>query len=810
MLKIVAAKQRTRKIKLLFLAMRLISVCFALLSGSGLFAQNTLSGKVVEKDTGEPLSYANVGIKSKKTGTTTNVDGFFTLYGIPTDTSLIQFSYVGFKLKEMPFNNLSGNNLIIELAPSSTSLNEVIIQAETSNYINVQEGVSRVRLSTKQITTLPSIGEVDIFRSLQLLPGVSGTNESSSGLFVRGGTPDQNLVLLDGMTVYKVDHFFGFFSAFNANAIKDVQLYKGGFPAKYGGRTSSVVDLTAKTGSFEKIGGSAGINFLSANGMIELPFGKKFSLLIAGRRSYTDVIQSKLYKNITGNFIDEDQQFRNLEFNELEPNFYFYDWNAKLSFRPSAKDLISISTYNGRDFLDQSRGLLRIVDFGSSIKPRHLTLDISEKTDWGNTGGSIKWSRQWNSKWYSNLLVAGSEYFSNYNIRAHFQQTIPSLDSLENEIKVKAVESNRVRDYSFKLENELQLSEKHKLSFGVSHTITSIDYSAIRDDTITILTSDQDSYYTSFYLADAWRPLQKLNVEAGLRASYYELTDDYLYSPRLSMGYQLTSKINLKAAFGLHYQFVNRIINETITEGSRDFWLMADGKLVDVSSALHYIFGASYESDGWLFDAEGYWKELRGLSEFSLRFRTDGDFSPEELFFKGNGRAKGIELLVQKKAGRYSGWLSYTLGEVVHTFPKLNEGVSFYALHDQRHELKLVNSYDIGDWSIAANFIYGSGKPFSEPEGFYTIEQLNGDDLQFVSIGKKNGSRIPTYHRLDISTHHRFPIGKVKADLGVSLFNLYGRKNTWYYKYDFQQVPFLKTEVNYLGFTPNVSFSIDF
>ena len=789
----------------------LLILIFSLNYLGAVYAQNTLSGKVVEARSGEPLSYANIIIKSKRSGTTTNVDGFFTLFGIPADTSTIQFSYIGFAIKELSYSEVkSMDAMVIELEPTSTSLTEVVVQANANNYINVQEGVSRVRLSTKQITTLPSIGEVDIFRSLQLLPGVSGTNENSAGLFVRGGTPDQNLVLLDGMTVYKVDHFFGFFSAFNANAIKDVQLYKGGFPAKYGGRTSSVVDLTGRNGSFEKFSGSAGINFLSANAMIELPLGKKFSVLLAGRRSYTDVIQSKLYKNITGNFVDDDQQFRNLDFNELEPIFYFFDWNGKFSLRPSDKDLISLSTYNGQDFLDQSRSLLRVIDFGGGIDPRNATLDIEEKTDWGNKGASLKWSRQWNNIWYSNLLVAGSEYFSNYDVKAKFQLTIPAMDSLVNEVQVKGVEKNRVRDYSIKFDNELMLSEKHKLSVGASHTITSIDYSAIRDDSISILESDQESYYTSIYIAESWKPVQSLTVDAGIRASYYELKDDFLYSPRVNLVYQINPKIKLKAAYGLHYQFVNRVINETITEGSRDFWLMADGELVDVSNATHYVLGASYETNGWLFDVEGYWKETQGLSEFSLRFRTDGDFNPEELFFKGDGSARGVEFLIQKKSGQYSGWLSYTLGQVVHQFPELNEGDPFYALHDQRHEIKLVNSYDIGDWSVAANFVFGSGKPFSEPEGFYTIEQLNGDDLQFVSVGKKNGSRIPAYHRLDISAHHRFSIGKAKADIGVSLFNVYGRKNIWYYKYDFQQAPYLKTEVDYLGFTPNLSLNVTF
>lgn len=790
--------------------MRLIPFILLALVAIKANAQLTLSGKVVEEGSGEPLSYANVVIKSKGAGTTTNVDGFFTLYGIPSDTSILQFSYVGYDILEVTYSNLKAKNTVIALKPISTSLNEVVIQAETSNYINVAEGVSKVSLSTKQITTLPSVGEVDIFRSLQLLPGVSATNESSSGLFVRGGTPDQNLVLLDGMTVYKVDHFFGFFSAFNANAIKDVQLFKGGFPAKYGGRTSSVVDLTGKTGSFEKVGASVGVNFLSANGMVEVPIGRKLSILLAGRRSFTDIIQSDLYKSITGKFVSNDQQFRNLNFNSIEPDFYFYDWNSKLSFRPTDKDMISFSVYSGRDFLDQSRDLLRIIDFGSNIPERHVTIDVSEKTDWGNKGGSLKWSRQWNGRWYTNFLVAGSEYFSNYNVDGVFQLTIPSMDSLVNEIRRTGIETNSVRDYSVKLDNEVQLSEKHKLLFGAAYTTTSVDYSAVQNDSIPVLESDKESYYASVYIADTWQPTPKITVDPGLRASYYELTDDFLYSPRLNVAYQLTNKIKLKAAYGLHYQFVNRVINETITEGSRDFWILADGDLVDVSSAIHYVAGISYESNGWLFDMEGYWKELKGLSEFSLQNRSSESYNPEELFYKGHGSARGVEFLIQKKAGQFSGWLSYTLGQVVHTFPELNEGKPFYALHDQRHEVKLVSSYDIGEWSIAANFVFGSGKPFSEPEGFYNITQLNGDSLQFVSVGAKNGSRLPAYHRLDLSIHHRFPIGKAKGDLGVSLFNIYGRKNVWYYKYDFDQTPYLRTEVNYLGFTPNVSLTVSF
>ena len=271
-------------------------------------AQLNLTGRVVETESGESLPYASIILKASNTGTSSNLDGYFTLFNIPSDTSKILISYVGYEVIETSIKILGGfSDITISLNPLSTALEEVLIKATSAgNFISTQEDVSLVRLSTKQITSLPSIGEVDIFRSLQLLPGVSGTNESSSGLYVRGGTPDQNLVVLDGMTVYKVDHFYGFFSAFNAQALKDVQLYKGGFPAKYGGRLSGVVNMTGKTGSFQKVNGKFAANLLTVNGFVEVPIGNKVSLLLAGRRSFTDILKSDLYKKITGNFIDDD------------------------------------------------------------------------------------------------------------------------------------------------------------------------------------------------------------------------------------------------------------------------------------------------------------------------------------------------------------------------------------------------------------------------------------------------------------------------------------------------------------------------
>lgn len=777
------------------------------------YSQITLSGQVIEEGSGETLPFATVLMKGTGIGTTTNLDGYFTLLDIPLEEAVIEISYVGYQNTTIQLDTVDhSQSLTIALQPISSQLEEVVVTANAYKVLNASGRVSSTTISTKQLALLPNVGEIDIFRSLQLLPGVSGTNENSSGLFVRGGTPDQNLVLLDGMTVYKVDHFFGFFSAFNANAVKDVQLFKGAFPSKYGGRTSSVVDMTGKIGSFEKVQGGAAINLLSANAYLELPLAKDVSFMIAGRRSYTDVIQSGLFTDISDNLIGDDSGFNNPALSaenitSVEPTFYFYDWNSKLSFRPSSKDMITFSLYNGQDFLDESRGLTRAIQT-NQLPNGEIAFNVDETTDWGNRGVSGKWSRQWNPKWYSNLLIAGSEYFSKFDRDAALD--IITDDTLRFSGSQQSFEDNSVTDFSIRADLEWQRSSKATTSFGFSFTQTEVDYSNVRNDTLIILERQQEARYSSFYVSNERKFGNKLTITSGFRLSDYEFADKPLFEPRFNLSYQLTPQWRIKGATGKHYQFVNRIINENIQEGSREFWLLADGDLVNVSSAQHYVLGLSYELDNWLFDVEAYHKDLSGLSEFSLRFRRGTNIEADELFFTGTGVAKGIEFLIQKKQGNYTGWASYTLGSVRNTFEAFNEGHPFPALHDQLHEFKMVHSYEIGDWNFSSTFVYGSGKPFSEPEGQYTIELLDGRTFSYIGIGPKNGSRLPAYHRLDLSATREFSVGKTDLNFGVSLFNVYGRQNVWYVEYDFSQEPVLVSEVNYLGFTPNLSLSVKF
>ena len=777
--------------------------------------QITISGVVKDKESGETLPFANVFIKDTNIGTTTNGDGFFTLFNVPSENSTIQVQYLGYKVETLTLTKeIVKDKITILLAPDFNKLDEVVINTDSrQQIIKMNENVSQISLSPKRLASIPNLGEKDIFRALQLLPGVSGTNESSAGLYVRGGTPDQNLVLLDGFTVYHVDHFYGFFSAFNSDAIKDIQLFKGGFPAEYGGRISSVMDLTGKRGNINKVSFSGGLSLVSANATLEIPIGEKANLLLAGRRSYTDIIRSGLYNNIFDLYNDNNQSngtrfpnFNNFQQNQTQPSFYFYDLNTKFSYNPSDKDIISISMYNGEDNLDSSRKNNNT--FGSNTdEERSITTDIKDLLTWGNWGSSIRWARQWNDKLYTNIVGAYSNYFSNRN---RVNDVTIQLPDTTNNFKTGLVEDNNLKDYTLRLHSEYKINSKHSLEFGGQITKNDVDYNYTFNDTITVIDQKDEGVLNTVYLQDKWSPSEKLNIVGGIRATHFDVTDEFYYEPRFSLSYQLNDKLKLKGAWGRYYQFVNRIVREDVTQGSRDFWLLADEENSPISFSEHLIIGSSYEIDDWLFDIEYFEKEMTGLTEFSLRFQSALGADPnDQLFFEGTGISRGVDFLIQKMVGKYTGWMGYTLSEVVHTFPGLSDK-PFYSLNDQRHEFKLVNVLKAGRWDLGATWVYGSGKPYTAPNGIYTITLLDGTKTEYVSVGDKNGPRHAPYHRLDLSFTYKFDIGSGKGSMGLSLFNFYNRSNTWYKEFEVVNGQVIETNINYIGFTPSLFFNVSF
>ena len=786
-----------------------LALCALLAAGvpNEVSGQETMNVQGVVRDSlsSEALPKATVQLDDGSVRTFTDAFGRFTLVGVAGPPTTLEITFLGYETRRVVLDRAPDEPLEVLLSPRAIEVEGVTVGV-SNDIVRTADEVSQITLSPSRLNTLPSLGEADVFRSLQLLPGVSGTNDASSGLFVRGGTPDQNLVLLDGMTVYHVDHFFGVFSAFNTDAIKSIRLYKGGYPATYGGRTSSVVDMVGMTGDTERFHASGSVNLLSASALAEVPLGGDGSWLVSVRRSYTDLIQTPLYNSIFGTLDASSDGDSGPGANRdgvgifqqeaSQPSFYFYDVNSKLTWAPSVRDVFTASIYAGADRLDQST-TGQEVSFGND--QTRTTPDRSDVSGWGNRGVSARWARQWGSRFSTDLLVTGSEYFSDGSLEVAATDFATGFD-----------ESNRVADLSTRLDNTWHPTSSSTVDFGLQVTRSEVDYrfDQLRGDSVTrSLELDSRGVLSAAYLQHRWTPTSRLDVTTGIRAVSFDQTGGVHWEPRASVTYGLTDRLSVKGAWGLYNQFVKRVENEDVLEGSRDFWVLA-GENTPRQSAEHRIIGISYETPGWLFDVEAYQKELDGVSQFSTRARTSPDQQLGDLFFTGTGTARGVEVLAQRTEGALTGWVSYTLASVVHELEGFNGGDPFPASHDQTHEINAVASYQTGPWTFSGTWAFGSGRPYTVPESQYAIELLDGETISYIHVGEKNGERLPAYHRLDLSASRRFETDRYFYELNFSLFNVYDRNNVWYRQFDLSEQPMVVTDVTTLGFTPSVGLRI--
>ncbi|MCZ4222931.1 TonB-dependent receptor [Pedobacter rhodius] len=779
----------------------------------------SINGRVIDRATGESLPGAIVKLEYAAQTSITNADGYFTILQIPSDTCRLTINYVGYQQEIYPLSGLEAKtNVTIGLFQSIKLLNEVNVKGKKGDGVmNMDKRkISTLQLSPARLDELPNVGERDILRTFQLMPGVSGSNESSSGAYVRGGTPDQNLVLFDGFTVYQVDHLYGFFSAFNSNAVKDVTMYKGGFSPKFGGRLSSVTDIVGKEGNSKELNIGGDISLLSANVFAEKPINDKSTFIFAYRRSYEGPLYNKIFKKFNSTSESTTPQIGGNGQRPpgggfgggsgptvTTPSSAFYDLNAKYNYAPDDKNRFSWSYYMGNDNLDNSQviTLPSFISGGGNISN-------TDKTTYGNIGSSVKWSRRWTPKLYSNTLVSYSSYHSDRDNSTKIN--ITDADGTAREIGNGTFEKNRLKDLSLKSDWELQLSGKAKLLFGNFASAQDVSYEYSQNDTSKLIDQKTQALTAGLYGELELQPSDKLQIKPGLRANYYDQTGKLYYEPRLSASYLLTDRLTLKASTGKFYQFTNRVIREDILSGSRDFWVLSNGASIPVSSAKHFIAGFSYETPNFLIDIEGYYKILDNLSEYSQRQtgnRRTG-IALEENFYTGSGTSKGVEFLLQKTRGKFTGWLSYTLAKATNNFEVY--GGDFAANQDNRHEAKVVGMYRLGRWAFSATWIFATGKPYTAPLTSYTINNYSGTSQTFLTVSDKNAERLPSYHRLDASATYDF----IKVDsrkvgsIGFSLFNVYNRTNIWYKQYSIVGNQVITSNVSYLGLTPNITLSL--
>jgi len=776
----------------------------------------TITGIVRDKSTGEALPFATVMIKGTTTGTSTNVDGYFTLLKVPSDTSVLIAQYVGYGNTEIYLTpQTPKKNFTIEIQPSSQNLKAITVVGHREDVVITDKSdVGIVKMTPRKLELLPNVGERDIMRSFQLMPGVSASNESSSGLYVRGGTPDQNLVLYDGFTVYHVDHLYGFFSAFNSNALKDVQLYKGGFESRFGGRLSSVTEITGKDGNQNYFNMGADISLLSLNAFLEAPIGKKFSTFFAIRRSYKGFIYNKIFGKFnksSSTTSTASQGPGGMQMQNTTVASYFYDLNGKFTYRPNIKDIISLSIFNGTDKLDNSTPNQSLPFGGSSSD---FSMSSTDLTKYGNIGSSLKWSRKWNDKLYGNTIFSYSNYYSDRDRSQEMTRTNTSGETTTN--KNGLLENNNLKDYSIKTDYKWDIAGFSQLQFGGFGTLYDINYTYAQNDTSTVLHRKNKAILTGGYLQSNIKLFRdKVLFLPGIRASYFETTGQLYYEPRASLSVNITDMIILNGATGKYYQFANRVTREDIMSGSKDFWLLSDGKSVPVSSSVHYIAGVSFEPDDYIFSVEGYYKKINKLTEYSLRFDPSPmGVSYDENFFHGYGYSRGVELLAQKKSGKLNGWVSYTFSKARNHFDVYSD--TYYpANQDVTHEFKLIALYKYKRWDFSATWIYATGRPYTAPSGAYSVTLLDGSIQDFFTVTSKNSLRLPDYHRFDISAKYKLLEGitldKRRREIGYisfSIFNLYNRNNIWYKQYTIESGNIIETNVNYLGITPNLTLSL--
>ncbi len=779
-------------------------------------------GQILDESSGEPLAFAHVQSESK--GTLSSQNGRFNLP--PTaDTLTLTVSYIGYKKLELkvPPNQ---ENLTIRLNQNPQELPEVVLTAELDNYNPTPSFFS---LNPQQFSSLPMLGETDVFKTLQLLPGVRATDETSSGLVVRGGLPSQNLVLMDGFTLYNLDHFFGIFSTLNPNAINNVSIYKGGFGPKYGGRVSSVVDVAGRNGGVDGFSGSAGLNMLSVNTTLNIPLGNRTSALLAFRQSFTDIINSDLYEEFLTSSRQNYLESISPELNSigLSPSLKFYDINAKVQHRFSDRSVFDVNFYVSED--NYSANYIEGDDFSE-----YSVLDLS---DWSNAGISLNLKSQFKPKWFNNTTLSASEYKEEESLsitQTFFQDVVAfENDSIAANSALTYFNytvGSSVGDVTIKSHNEIEIDDQNTIYGGLELNSITTNYRTTQgffeelsvaegySDTLDIEASIFSLYGNYLFQKD------DITANLGLRTSYYEPTDKWYLEPRFDMGIKITDRFSLKGAASFHHQYITQTSLSILQNSDQFYWILADDKIIPVQRSTHFIIGGNYKWDKWSMDLEYYNKRTEGIIEnqfLVLPPEIIDALSMQELNLAGENNAEGLDIFLKYRDRTFTSMISYSLGRSQNSFWYRNQNNPYPSIQDQRHELNFTNILKLGKWELSSVLLLGSGQAYTPANPEYSIVN---DSVSFYDLSRINQSRLPAYKRLDLSAKYNFKIGSLSCESGVTLFNILNHRNIRSRKFTVRYVfgeqsdiagasnelEVVPLDTYLLGFTPNFFFNIRF
>ncbi|WP_316811524.1 TonB-dependent receptor [Pedobacter heparinus] len=770
---------------------RIVLILFIIAQFQFVSAQHkkTVNGNVTDAKTGETLIGASVKLAGyTAAGTVTNAYGFYSINTTEGDYE-ISVSFIGYKTIKQSITITKDTRLNFAME-ADNQLNEVVISAtkRDENVSSPQMGLQKI--DVREINNVPVLlGERDILKTIQLLPGIKSAGEGNSGFYVRGGSTDQNLILLDEAPVYNASHLLGFFSTFNSDAIKDVSVYKGGMPAQYGGRLASVLDIKMNDGNRKAYTAEGGIGLISSRLKVEGPIVKdKGSFMVSARRTYMDAFLSlSPDSNVNSNIL------------------FFYDVNAKANYQLDEKNTLYLSGYFGRDKL----GIADTFGF-----------------NWGNATVTLRWNHLYSNRLFSNTSLIYSNY--NYVIQNFME---------ENNFEVNSA----IKDFNLKQDFEYSLSNTHNLKFGINaihHTIapgklTASETSSVNETNY----EDRKGLETATYISDEWTVNSKMNIVYGLRLSSFSLmgpgniktydadgntisTTSYKagefvksyfnLEPRVSASYQLGTSSSLKAAYTRNVQNVHLMSNSTSTSPTDLYIMNSNNVKPEIADQLAAGYFRNFNDNNYEFSAEIYYKWMQNQIEYRSGTDLRGNGNVEADLLYGDGRAYGLELFFKKRFGRFNGWVGYTWSRTERQFDAINKGRWFYAKQDRTHDLSLVGIYKASTrWTFSSVFVYNTGNAVTFPSGKY---QINGRTVFYYM--EKNSYRTPAYHRLDVSaTLEGKPGRKLQSSWSFGIYNLYNRQNA--FSIDFKDDPddASKTQAvrtTLFGIIPSVTWNFKF
>lgn len=742
----------------------IVFIVLFILTYSAYAANVTLSGYVKDKSNGEALIGANVYLPLLKTGVVTNNYGFYSI-SVPSGSYSVTYSCLGYQ-SQSPLIRLSASKqLNVMLEQDSRQIEEIVVTGEKKNNNVERMQMSIEKMPVKMVKKLPAfMGEIDIIKSITLLPGIQSGGEGSSGLYVRGGGPDENLMLLDEAPVYNASHLLGFFSVFNSDAIKDIEVYKGGIPAEYGGKASSVIDIRMKDGNSQKLNLSGGIGNISSRLTVEGPIIKdKWSFIVSGRRTYAD-------------YLGKLMGLEALQNNQL----YFYDLNLKTNVEINDKNRIYFSAYTGDDYFKA----------GESIYMR-----------WGNLTSTIRWNHLFTNKLFSNTSFIYSRY--------DYSLGVPGSGAGQFDW------TSQISDFNFKEDVSWYLNSTNKLTMGLNlirHHFEPGAVSAGKGSYFSDLTlTNYNAIDNSACISNEQSVGPKLSLRYGLRISWFQqigtgkvreyqnpgqpksnevtrvieygpgelVPPPYLnLEPRLAVKYMLTPESSVKASYNRMAQNLH-LISNTNSPTPLDIWLPSSKYIKPlISNQVGLGYFRNFRQNMFETSAEVYYKKMDNVIDYidGAKLFLKEDLETELL--RGSGYAYGLELYAKKQQGRLTGWLSYTLSHSMREIPGINNGKVYPSSYDHPHNISLVASYELNKrWCISSNWIFLTGNPTSYPVAKYVVQ---GNTLYYYA--DRNSNRIPDYHRLDISATYDFKKNdrrKFKQSLNFSIYNVYARRNAY-------------------------------